>query len=99
MFTAQDIGSYKPNEKIFHFMWVEVKERFDIEEDRILHTAQSQFHDHHPAKKLGMTTSWISRPGAIMGQREDAVYDWKFNTLGDMADAVGREVVAEQQEL
>ena len=29
--------------------------------ERILHVAQSLFHDHVPAKALGMTTVWIDR--------------------------------------
>jgi hypothetical protein len=27
-----------------------------------------------------------------MGNRDDPVYDWKFDTLADMADAVEKEV-------
>ena len=29
--------------------------------ERILHVAQSLFHDHAPAKRLGLTTVWIDR--------------------------------------
>ena len=29
--------------------------------ERILHVAQSLFHDHVPAKALGLTTVWIDR--------------------------------------
>ena len=29
--------------------------------ERILHVAQSLFHDHVPAKQIGMTTVWIDR--------------------------------------
>ena len=36
--------------------------------ERILHVAQSLYHDHVPAKALGLTTVWIDRrhdrPGA-----------------------------------
>ncbi len=35
--------------------------------ERILHVAQSLFHDHVPAKALGMTTVWINRRAAQGG--------------------------------
>lgn len=90
--TAQDVGSYKPNLANFEYMLKAVKEHFGVEAEQVLQTAQSQFHDHHPAKKVGLKSSWIERPGALMGNLEDTVYDWKFDTLGDMADAVEREL-------
>lgn len=92
--TAQDIGSYKPDLRNFEYMLKNVKEKFGIEKDEIIQTAQSQFHDHHPAKKMGLKSSWIVRPGAIMGNRAEEIYDWKFDTLGEMADAVEAEAKA-----
>ncbi|KAF2714588.1 alpha/beta-hydrolase [Pleomassaria siparia CBS 279.74] len=92
VFTAEDIGSYKPDLRNFEYMFNEVKERFGIEKSHVLQTAQSQFHDHHPIKELGFKSSWIYRPGAIMGNRDDPVYNWKFDTLADMADAVEKEL-------
>ena len=86
--TAQDIGSYKPSLKNFNFMLERVKEKFGVEKAQVLQTAQSQFHDHHPAKKMGITSCWIVRPGAEMGNRDEEIFDWKFDTLGEMADAV-----------
>lgn len=86
--TAQDIGSYKPDINNFKHMLSAVKERFGVEPSQVLQTAQSQFHDHHPARKVGIKSVWIVRPGAIMGNLDETVYDWKFDTLGDMADAV-----------
>ncbi|KAF2648119.1 HAD-like protein [Lophiostoma macrostomum CBS 122681] len=91
--TAQDIGSYKPDLKNFEYMFRTVKERFGVEREQVLQTAQSQFHDHQPGKKLGMKTSWICRRGATMGNRDEPPkFDWKFDTLGDMADAVEKEL-------
>lgn len=97
VYTAEDIGSYKPSHKNFEYMFKKVKEDFGIERDEVLQTAQSQFHDHHPAKELGLKSSWIYRPGAIMGNREDPVWNWKFDTLADMADAVEKEVASENK--
>ncbi|KAI4727664.1 haloacid dehalogenase [Aureobasidium sp. EXF-10728] len=89
--TAQDIGSYKPSLKNFEFMLEKVNEKFEVEQTQVLQTAQSQFHDHHPAKKMEIKSCWIVRPGAEMGNREQEVFDWKFDTLGEMADAVEKE--------
>jgi 2-haloalkanoic acid dehalogenase type II len=90
--TAQDVGSYKPHLANFEYMVREVKDKFGVDKQHIIQTAQSQFHDHHPARKMGIKSSWIVRPGAIMGNREEEVYDWKFDSLGDMADALEREL-------
>ncbi|PKS11163.1 hypothetical protein jhhlp_002924 [Lomentospora prolificans] len=92
--TAQDVGSYKPDVRNFEYMIREVGDKLGASKDQILQTAQSQFHDHYPAQKMGIRSSWIVRPGAIMGNRSDTVYDWKFNTLGEMADAVEAELKA-----
>lgn len=92
VYTAQDIGSYKPNLKNFEYMLAHVREEFGVSKEEVLQTAQSQFHDHHPAKEIGIKSSWIFRPGAVMGNRDDPVWNWKFDTLGDMADAVDREL-------
>lgn len=90
--TAQDIGSYKPDLRNFEYMLDAVKKEFGIQREQVLQTAQSQFHDHHPAKKVGLKSVWIVRTGAIMGNLGEALYDWKFETLGEMADAVEKEI-------
>lgn len=86
--TAQDVGSYKPDLRNFQHMLHAVKTHFGVEPEQVLQTAQSQFHDHHPARKMGIKSVWIERPGAVMGNLSETVYDWRFDTLGDMADAV-----------
>ncbi len=55
--TAQQAQSYKPGLRGFELAF----ERIDVPTERILHVAQSLFHDHVPAKGLGMTTVWIDR--------------------------------------
>jgi 2-haloacid dehalogenase len=55
--TAQQAGSYKPSERSFELAF----ERIAVPRERILHVAQSLFHDHVPAKRLGLTTAWINR--------------------------------------
>ncbi|MFI5226964.1 MAG: haloacid dehalogenase type II [Candidatus Limnocylindrales bacterium] len=55
--TAQQALSYKPSERNFQLAF----ERIDVPRERILHVAQSLFHDHVPAKRLGMSTVWVDR--------------------------------------
>ncbi|KAJ4170865.1 hypothetical protein NW754_007009 [Fusarium falciforme] len=90
--TAQDVGSYKPDPRNFEYMLREAEAKFGIPKAQVLQTAQSQFHDHQPAKKMDIKSSWIERPGAVMGNRENPVYNWRFDTLGDMADALDKEL-------
>ena len=89
--TAQDIGSYKPDLRNFEHMLKVAQSEFGVEKGQVLQTAQSQFHDHHPARKMGIKSVWIERGGS-MGNRQEEIYDWKFVTLGEMADAVKQEI-------
>jgi 2-haloalkanoic acid dehalogenase type II len=52
--TAQDIGSYKPDARNFEYMKKAVQEAFEVKPEQILQTAQSQFHDHQPARRAGI---------------------------------------------
>jgi 2-haloacid dehalogenase len=55
--TAQQVGSYKPDPRNFRALL----ERLDTAPDRVLHVAQSLFHDIAPANALGLTTVWVNR--------------------------------------
>jgi 2-haloacid dehalogenase len=55
--TAQQVGSYKPNPRNFQVLL----ERLGNRPERLLHVAQSLFHDIAPAKALGLTTVWVNR--------------------------------------
>lgn len=57
VFTAQQIGAYKPSEKNFRFLI----EHAGVRKQEILHVAQSLFHDIVPAKRLGLSTVWVNR--------------------------------------
>jgi len=61
--TAQQVGSYKPSRRNFEFAF----ERIGVPRGRILHVAQSLFHDHVPAKELGLTTIWVDRRRGKVG--------------------------------
>lgn len=55
--TAQQARGYKPRLANFEL----AVERLGLPVERILHVAQSLFHDHVPAKALGLSTIWIDR--------------------------------------
>ncbi len=55
--TAEQLGSYKPSLNNFRRML----QRVDLPADRILHVAQSLYHDIVPAKALGLSTVWVNR--------------------------------------
>jgi len=57
--TAQSVGSYKPDVRNFTV----ALERIGLPRTRVLHVAQSLFHDHVPAKRSGLLTVWINRRG------------------------------------
>ena len=61
--TAQQARRYKPNPRGFELMF----ERVGIPPSRILHVAQSLYHDHVPAKRLGLSTVWVDRRGGKPG--------------------------------
>ena len=94
--TAQDIGSYKPSLWNFERLLGEVQ-HLGITRDQLLHVAQSLFHDHQPAKTLGLSTVWINRRqgkdgwGATPPCDLEIMPDWEFSTLGALADEVERE--------
>ena len=92
VYTAQDIGSYKPNPANFQYMLDRLAVLGHSRSD-ILHTAQSLFHDHVPAKQFGLATCWIDRRhdqagwGATMAPGTQPAVDLRFPSLQAMADA------------
>jgi len=55
--TAQQVKSYKPSLNNFR----QALERIRVPKEQVLHVAQSLFHDHVPAKQLGLETVWVNR--------------------------------------
>jgi 2-haloacid dehalogenase len=92
IYTAQDIGSYKPDLANFRYMLAHLAELGFAKSD-ILHTAQSLFHDHAPAKATGLASAWIDRRhatggfGATMAPPEGASYDIRFDSMAAMVAA------------
>lgn len=99
VYTAQEIGSYKPDPRNFEWMIEHAERDLGVRRDGFLHVAQALKHDHVPAKKAGLKSCWIERGGddaAIGGRLEDLKDNvelaYRFKTLGDLATAVEQEV-------
>ena len=92
VYTAEDVGSYKPSDRNFDYM-LETLARQGISKKDILHTAESMFHDHGPANKHGLANCWIYRRhekegfGATMDPGEMPSYDFRFNSMAELAAA------------
>ncbi|MFZ2032701.1 MAG: haloacid dehalogenase type II [Candidatus Dormiibacterota bacterium] len=91
--TAEDVGSYKPSARNFEALLAAVR-GLGVPDGRLLHVAQSLFHDHVPAQRLGLPTVWIDRRGAGKGwgatPPPSAVVapDWTFPSMAVFAAAV-----------
>jgi 2-haloalkanoic acid dehalogenase type II len=96
VYTAEDIGSYKPDPANFDYLLRNLHDDFGVGPDSVLHVAQSLFHDHAPAKAAGLETAWIDRQrlsaggewGATVPVEEQPVPDHIFFSMADLARAV-----------
>ena len=86
--TAERVGAYKPDRRMFEAALAAI----GCGRDRILHVAQSLFHDIAPASGMQIATVWIDRNQGAQGAAQEtrAQPDWTFSTLGEFADAALR---------
>lgn len=61
--TAEQVKSYKPSLNNFNLAIA----RIALPSEKILHVAQSIYHDIIPAKSLGLSTVWVNRRGSKEG--------------------------------
>ncbi|MFN0207976.1 MAG: haloacid dehalogenase type II [Planctomycetota bacterium] len=89
--TADQIESYKPRP---NHLW-EALRLLKIQKTELLHVAQSLFHDHAPARALGIRSVWIDRRGARAGGATPSVNlpfdpDLRVGTLEEFAQIATR---------
>jgi 2-haloacid dehalogenase len=88
--TAQQARSYKPSTAIFRV----ALDRIGLPTERLVHVAQSLFHDHVPAKQLGLDTVWVNRrrgrPGFGATPPAAAQPDLEVPDLATLADVACR---------
>lgn len=90
--TAQDVGSYKPDLRNFHYLLDHLDKR-GLSKQQILHTAQSLLHDHVPANALGIANAWIERPqNATASPEMMPAFNFRFASLAQMVEAHRREI-------
>jgi len=94
--TAEDVGSYKPTPRNFEVL-LERLAGLGVPKARVLHTAESLYHDHVPAKRFGLASAWINRRtgkgsfGATRAPDESVRPDWQFASLAELAAAHRQE--------
>jgi putative hydrolase of the HAD superfamily len=92
IYTAEDIGSYKPSPRNFEYMLEKIG-GLGVSREKILHTAESLFHDHRPANEHGLANCWIFRRyaqegfGATMNPGTMPTFDFRFDSMADLVKA------------
>ena len=85
--SAQQARAYKPSPEPFRL----ALERIDVPAERILHVAQSLFHDHVMARRMGLASVWIDRrrgmPGSGATPPAEADPDAAYPDMRSFADA------------
>lgn len=91
VWTAEEIGSYKPAPENFRFLLERAKRDFGVGRESLLHAAQSVFHDIVPARAAGIATAWIDRRGGAGGATAEVADppepDFRFPDLAALARA------------
>ena len=96
VYTAQDIGSYKPADANFAYLLSHLKTDLGLDRSEVLHVAQSLYHDHAPANRFGIANAWIDRQRLSEGgswgatERMETIpsTDFVYFSIGEMAEAV-----------
>jgi 2-haloacid dehalogenase len=87
--TAQQAQSYKPSLHNFQMAFA----RIGVPPQKILHVAQSLYHDITPAKRLGLSTVWVNRrhakPGFGATPAAQAQPDVEVPDLRTLAEQIG----------
>lgn len=103
VYTAQQMGCYKPSHASFEFLFTHAKEELNIDREKgeLLHVARSLTADHVTSTKLGLRSVWISRGGetkdgqGVGGDYEklkgEVNFEWRFDSIGDFSQEVERQ--------
>jgi putative hydrolase of the HAD superfamily len=90
--TAEQVGSYKPALGHFEALFTRLP-KLGVDRSELLHVAQSLYHDHAPAQRLGLPSVWIDRRSGRNGsgatRAVDVTVALRYTSLAEFADAVG----------
>jgi len=81
--TAEEVGSYKPNPA----HWIKFMEKTSTQRTRLLHCAQSVYHDIIPTQIMGIASAWVNRYGEKLGSGIQP--DFICDNLENLARALG----------
>ena len=90
--TAEDVGAYKPDRAMFDALLAAV-EADGSQRGRLLHVAESLYHDHLPAAEAGIDSVWIHRRfdrggfGATHPPDGEVRPRWRFTSIAEFARA------------
>jgi 2-haloacid dehalogenase len=93
IYTAEDIGSYKPDPRNFAHLLAHLEADLGLKPGDVLHTAQSLFHDHVPAERVGLARAWIDRRFGMAGSGATQIpanqpkVDFHFKSMAELAEA------------
>jgi 2-haloalkanoic acid dehalogenase type II len=86
---AEESGAYKPSFQAFEAL-LDILQEKGVGKDGLLHVAQSLFHDHEPAAKLGIKSCWADRRadqdgwGAVPPPEGSVQPPYRVKTLADL---------------
>jgi len=92
VYTAEDIGSYKPDLRNFRTM-IDGLQRSGHSAHHILHTAQSLSQDHAPPNADGLRSACIDRRSGVAGSGatppppEGVRWDFRFASMAELVEA------------
>lgn len=89
--TAEQARSYKPSHRNFEL----AIQRIGLPKEKILHCAQSIYHDIVPAKQLGIANVWVNRRAGRHGSGAtvpaNAIPDLTVTSLKELAEKIFTE--------
>ncbi len=87
--TAESVGAYKPDPRMFEALIGRLGEA-GVDRDRILHVAQSRFHDVAPGRAAGLDVVWVDRragrPGRGITIESDAEPTFRVTSLAELIE-------------
>ena len=82
--TAEEVGSYKPRPG----HWERFFQKTGAKRERLLHVAQSVYHDIIPAQGMGLATAWVNRYHEPMPKAASPTF--VTDSLANLAELLSR---------
>lgn len=86
--TAEKAGAYKPSREMFDYAFSQLP----VPKERILHVAQSLFHDIAPCNDIGIDCVWVNRRKSIKGSGATpptyAEPTWQVASMAELAELI-----------